>query len=76
VLSAESADRAFAFPLAYRKCRYFLDFCWVWSRGSFTGSTLVLVGALHTITNIRPDENENPKAYPAFKYMTKLPDLA
>jgi hypothetical protein len=27
-----------------------------------------MVGALHTITNIRPDGNENPKAYPAFKY--------
>jgi hypothetical protein len=36
------------------------------SRGSFTGSTLVLVGALHTITNIRPDENENPKAERAY----------
>jgi hypothetical protein len=45
-------------------------------RGSFTGSTLVLVGALHTITNIRPDENENPKAYPAFKYMGENPSIA
>ena len=46
------------------------------SRGNFKGSSLVLVGALHTITNIRPDEDENPKAYPAFKYMGENPSIA
>jgi hypothetical protein len=33
------------------------------------GSSLILVGAAHTLTNIKPTEDKNPKAYPAFKYM-------
>jgi hypothetical protein len=37
--------------------------------GSFKGSSLVLVGAAHTLTDIREKENENEKAYPAFKYL-------
>jgi hypothetical protein len=39
------------------------------SMGSFNGSSLILVGAAHTLTNIKPTEDKNPKAYPAFKYM-------
>jgi hypothetical protein len=41
-------------------------------RGSFKGSSLFLVGAAHTLTNIKQAEDENPKAYPAFKYMGGL----
>jgi hypothetical protein len=37
--------------------------------GSFTGSSLILVGASHTLTDIGVDKGVNPKAYPAFKYM-------
>ncbi|VVH67034.1 hypothetical protein BSPLISOX_2237, partial [uncultured Gammaproteobacteria bacterium] len=38
-------------------------------RGSFKGSSLFFVGAAHTLTNIKIKEFENPKAFPAFKYM-------
>ena len=39
------------------------------SMGSFKGSSLILVGASHTLTDIGVDKGVNPKAYPAFKYM-------
>jgi RHS repeat-associated protein len=45
-------------------------------RGSFKGSSLFLVGAAHTLTNIKQAEDENPKAYPAFKYMGENPSIA
>ncbi|CAC9640288.1 insecticidal toxin complex protein [uncultured Gammaproteobacteria bacterium] len=38
-------------------------------RGSFKGSSLFLVGASHTLTNVKLTEFDNPEAYPAFKYM-------
>ena len=38
--------------------------------GSFKGSSLVLVGASHTLTDIRVERNENKKAFPAFKYLS------
>jgi RHS repeat-associated protein len=44
--------------------------------GSFKGSSLVLVGAAHTLTDIREKENENKKAYPAFKYLSANPSIA
>jgi hypothetical protein len=31
------------------------------STGSFNGSSLILVGAAHTLTNIKPTEDKNPK---------------
>jgi hypothetical protein len=37
--------------------------------GSLKGSSLFLVGAAHTLTNIRINEDKNPKAFPAFKHM-------
>jgi hypothetical protein len=37
--------------------------------GSLKGSSLFLVGAAHTLTNIRSNEDQNPKAFPAFKHM-------
>ncbi|VVH50848.1 hypothetical protein BPUTSESOX_1087 [uncultured Gammaproteobacteria bacterium] len=46
------------------------------SMGSFKGSSIILVGAGHTLTNIRQNEDENPKAYPAFKYMGENPSIA
>ncbi|CAB5496086.1 hypothetical protein [uncultured Gammaproteobacteria bacterium] len=44
--------------------------------GSFKGSSLFLVGIAHTLTNTRLTESENPKAYPAFKYMNVGPSIA
>jgi hypothetical protein len=38
--------------------------------------SIILVGAGHTLTNIRQNEDENPKAYPAFKYMGENPSIA
>jgi hypothetical protein len=37
--------------------------------GSFKGSSLIVLGAAHTLTNIKRVEDENPKAFPAFKHM-------
>jgi hypothetical protein len=34
------------------------------SMGSFKGSSLILVGASHTLTDIGVDKGVNPKAYP------------
>jgi hypothetical protein len=33
------------------------------------GSSLFLVGAAHLLTDVMRNENQNPKAYPAFKHM-------
>jgi hypothetical protein len=35
-----------------------------------------LVGASHTLTDIRERENENKKAFPAFKYLSENPSIA
>ncbi|SSC07285.1 RHS repeat domain-containing protein [bacterium endosymbiont of Bathymodiolus sp. 5 South] len=37
--------------------------------GSFKGSSLFLVGAAHTLENIKWNKNKKPKAFSAFKYM-------
>ena len=44
--------------------------------GSFKGSSLILVGAAHTLTNVRWSKDQNPKAFPAFKYMSENPSIA
>jgi hypothetical protein len=44
--------------------------------GSFEGSSLVLVGAAHVITDIKFMKGQNPKAFPAFKYMGENPSIA
>ncbi len=44
--------------------------------GSFKGSSLVLVGASHTLTDIREGGNENKKAFPAFKYLSANSSIA
>jgi hypothetical protein len=44
--------------------------------GSFKGSSLVLVGASHTLTDIRVERNENKKAFPAFKYLSANSSIA
>jgi hypothetical protein len=33
-------------------------------------------GASHTLTDIRERENENKKAFPAFKYLSENPSIA
>jgi hypothetical protein len=38
--------------------------------GSFKGSSLFLVGAAHTLENIKWNKNKKPKAFSAFKYPT------
>ncbi|CAC9658259.1 hypothetical protein BTURTLESOX_1436 [bacterium endosymbiont of Bathymodiolus sp. 5 South] len=40
-----------------------------YQRLQLEGSSLFLVGAGHTLTNVKRNENQNPKAYPAFKHM-------
>jgi len=44
--------------------------------GSFKGSSLVLVGAAHTLRDTRKEDTENKKAFPAFKHMGENPSIA
>ncbi len=40
-----------------------------YQRLQLEGSSLFLVGAAHLLTDVMRNENQNPKAYPAFKHM-------
>jgi hypothetical protein len=46
-----------------------------YQRLQLEGSSLFLVGAGHTLTNVKRNENQNPKAYPAFKHMELFLDV-